>query len=59
MFIINNSQDEIINTSINNITNDNYLILDILIVFVIFCIIIFIIYFNDKENRYWCRKKIK
>ena len=66
MFIINNSQDEItsVNTSINNITNDNlkniyYFFLEILMVFIIFIIIIFIIYFSDKENRYWCKKKNK
>lgn len=68
MFIINNSQDEIINTSINNITNDitnddtinnRYLSLEIFIIFIIFIIIILVIYFNDKENRYLCRKKNK
>ena len=62
MFIMNNSQDEIINVS--NITNDDtinnrYLSLEIFIIFIIFIIIILVIYFNDKENRYLCRKKNK
>jgi len=66
MFIINNSQDEItsVNTSINNITNDNlkniyYFFLEIFMIFIIFCIMFFIIYFSDKENRYWCKKNNK
>lgn len=63
---MNYSQDKIINvnTSINNITNDKiinyrYLFLEIFIIFIIFIIIILVIYFNDKENRYCCRKKNK
>ena len=68
MFTVNNSIDNIDNISIykNNMNNsssydlfNNKFFLEILLIIPIFLIIIFIIYFSDKQNRYWCRKKNK